>query len=247
MQGGFDRGDQLGSGGQQRATVNVNDGICPVTIRQILTATFDQDNQEVRIDNNPRKQICIVAKTIAHTEETVTDIVYTINDGTGTFKVKFFASDLNTEVYKDGTYVFIVGRLSAQSRTEMTDFTIRKVTEFDQIPFHMLQATFTHLQAVKGSAPNSIFSAQVTQPQAVAQHVAQTTQQLTTEQKAEQIKTDVVNFIHAQAGDSGVAFTTICSAFASKYSTEDVRTAIESASFNGEIYATNEEDHYAPC
>ena len=244
--GGYDQGDQLGSSGQQRTVVNTNDGICPLTIHQILTAQFDTNLQEVRIDGITRKQVCIVGRVISHSGDAM-EIIYTINDGTGSFNVKYFAADISVEVYPEGTLVCVTGRLSATNQKEITAFTIRKIKEADQIPFHMLQATFVHLQAIKGAAPNSVFSAHVTQPQAVAQHSAQAIQQMTSEQRADKIKEDVIECIKREVGESGVSVQTVISQLSSKYSVEEIKTAVENASFNGEIYPTNEDDHYAPC
>ena len=244
--GGFEPTDQLSSSGQQRNTINISDGICPVTIKQILTATYDENEQEVRIDGVPRKQVSVVGRIVSISDQGPIEISYIVSDGTGDLKINFFVGETDN-VIPTGAMVFAVGRLSATYKEQMTAFTIKPITQWDQIPFHMLQATFIHLNTLKGTAPNSVFSAHVTQPQLLAQNTAQQVQQMTAEQRAEKIKEDVIECIKSEGNDAGVSVQTIISHLGSKYTVEEIKTAIESASFNGEIYATNEDDHYAPC
>ena len=246
-QGGYEAGDQLGSSGQQRQTVRTDDGILPVTIKQLQTSTFDEDQNEIKIDNIGRKQVSLVGMVKSHTDDNL-DIEYVINDTTGDFKVKAFVNDGDEKVIADDAWVYVCGRISGSSRDCVTAFVIREISDFNQIAFHMLSACFVHLQATRGAAPGSSFTSHIAQQAtSTTQAAVQQVTRMSEEERAEKIKDAVVKFLQSTNSENGTSEQQIIEALSNQYSTEDIHNAIQSASFNGEIYATNEDGHYAPC
>jgi hypothetical protein len=246
-QGGYDANDNLGSSGQQRTTVRGDDGILPVTIKQLHNSTFEESTNEIKIDGISRKQVAVVGMTTGHKEENL-DVEYIINDTTGNFKVKVFINEGDQEIIQDGTWVYVCGRISLSTRDMITAFTIREIKDFNQIAFHMLSACFVHLQTKHGAAPGSLFTTHVAKQElSTTQAAVQQVAKMSEEERAERIKEAVVKFLKSVNSDTGASTQQIIEALSNEFSTDDINNAIQSASFNGEIYATNEEGHYAPC
>lgn len=248
-QGGYDAGDQLGSSGQQRQTVRADDGILPVTIKQLREKKIDEDRNEVLIDNIPRKHISVVGMVKSCNDEDALGSEYIINDTTGDYTVKAFANDGDEKTFPINTWVYVCGRISSSAGNSITSFAIREITDFNQIAFHMLNACFVHLQATLGSAPGSLFTTHATVQQGASstQAAVQQVTKMSEEERAEKVKDAVVKFLQSTNSENGTSVQQIIEALSNQYSTEDINNAIQSASFNGEIYATNEDEHYAPC
>lgn len=190
-----------------------------------------------------RKQVSIVGKIISHEDSTIS-IDYLVNDCTGSIKVKNFISDDNPEPIPDGTYVFVVGRITPAIEDGISSFTIKPITEFDQIPYHMLYSLFVHLQTTRGTPPDSSFAQA---PKHVETSAPAPPPMRSSEDRDEKIKNDVIEFLKENNSDRGTPEEQIIQHFSHIYSAEEVKKAVETANFNGEIYSTSEDNCYNPC
>lgn len=241
MQGGFDTNDALGGSGQERLVVKTDDSIVPCTIKQILNKV-KKDDHTFLIDGQPRKQVSLVGRIISHTESEIY-IEYLITDGTGTISVQHFVSLTDDQVIPDNTYVFAVGRIQQTADCNISLYTIKRIVDFNQIPFHMMYALFVHLQTTRGAPPDSSF-AQV--PKRVESYQPPPPA-ATKEDREDAIKAALIEFLKANNRESGVPSQEIIEHFANQYSAEEVTSAIESCSFNGEIYSTTYDNCYNAC
>ncbi|KAI0392974.1 replication protein A, subunit RPA32 [Xylariaceae sp. FL0594] len=169
--GGFVQwGSQAGSqGGSQSAAKPVNDeSLRPVTIKQILDAepAYSGDTS-FRIDGVDVKQVTIVGMVRSISLQT-TNTTYKIEDGTGVIEVKQWldadkqqqqADDDNENsqatAIKEGQYVRVYGRLKHfNNKRHIGSHVIRPITDFNEVNYHLLEATYVHLFTTRGP-PNA--------------------------------------------------------------------------------------------
>ncbi|EAX94192.1 hypothetical protein TVAG_479570 [Trichomonas vaginalis G3] len=105
----------------------------------------------------------------------------------------------------------------------------------------MLYALFTHLQTTRGTPPDSSFAQ-------APKHIETAPPPMrSSEDRDEKIKNDVIEFLKENNSDRGTPEEQIIQHFSHIYSAEEVKKAVETANFNGEIYSTSEDNCYNPC
>ncbi|KAK5625042.1 hypothetical protein RRF57_000758 [Xylaria bambusicola] len=158
--GGFMWGSQ--GGGSQSAVKPINDeSLRPVTIKQIIDAEPAYAGEaSFRIDGLDVKQVTIVGQVRAIMQQT-TNITYRIDDGTGTIEVKQWldadkqdaASDSGPS-FREEDYVRVWGRLkSFNSKRHVGAHVIKPVRDFNEVNYHLLEATYVHLFFTRGGPP----------------------------------------------------------------------------------------------
>ncbi|KAI0447589.1 replication protein A, subunit RPA32 [Xylaria telfairii] len=156
--GGFVWGSQ---GGSQSAVKPINDeSLRPVTIKQIIDAEpAYAGDAAFKVDGLDVKQVTIVGMVRAINPQT-TNITYKIDDGTGVIEVKQWldadktAEETATPAFAEEDYVRVWGRLkSFSNKRHVGAHVIKPVRDFNEVSYHLLEATYVHLFFTRGGPP----------------------------------------------------------------------------------------------
>lgn len=157
-QGGDDSGGFLAGGSQQGSQGGgksyQDESLRPVTIKQILEAEEAYAGADFKIDNATVTQITFVGQ-VRSINPQPTNITFKIDDGTGQIEVKKWIDvdkqdDSNAE-YELDSHVRVWGRLkSFSNKRHVGAHVIRPVTDFNEVNYHLLEATYVHLFFTKG-------------------------------------------------------------------------------------------------
>ncbi|CCF36157.1 hypothetical protein CH063_07785 [Colletotrichum higginsianum] len=157
-QGGDDAGGFVYGGSQQGSQgggkAYSEESLRPVTIKQIIDADEAYPGADFKIDGATVTQVTFVAQ-IRQISPQPTNITLKLDDGTGLIEVKKWVdtdkkddADANLEV--EG-YVRVWGRLkSFNNKRHVGAHFIRPVTDFNEVNYHLLEATYVHLYFSKG-------------------------------------------------------------------------------------------------
>ncbi|RDL30677.1 putative replication protein A 32 kDa subunit [Venustampulla echinocandica] len=157
--GGFMSGSQQGSQENSSKTYG-QESLRPVTIKQIIDAQQPHPEAEFKIDGSDLTQISFIGQINSVTKR-ATNILYKLDDGTGLIEVmQWVNSDVDPDTVqptaKEGEYLRIFGRLrSFNNKRSVTAHMIRPITDFNEVSYHLLEATAIHLYFVRGP-PDSI-------------------------------------------------------------------------------------------
>lgn len=140
-------------------------GMLPVTIKQIMGAQEEGDENAYKIDGRECTQVSIVGQIINLHEQSVNH-TYTIEDSTGQIDAIMWIdqdeSDYQQQLrstWTPGAYVRVVGNVRSNPQTNAKNinaFHMRRITDFNEITYHLLDSIHSHLyntQGPKGSAP----------------------------------------------------------------------------------------------
>ncbi|KXJ92183.1 hypothetical protein Micbo1qcDRAFT_134259 [Microdochium bolleyi] len=156
--GGFVYGGS--QGGSQGGQKNFADeSLRPVTIKQIIDAEQSSPEDPFRIDGQEITQVTFVGMVRSISPQT-TNITYKIDDGTGVIEVKqWLDSDKQDENSSKAdtpldSYVRVWGRVRNFNRRHIGAHVIKPVTDFNEVNYHLLEATYVHLFFTKGGLPS---------------------------------------------------------------------------------------------
>ena len=137
------------------------DSLRPVTIKQLVDAYHPNlDAEHFMIDNSEATQVTFVGQ-VRNISKQTTNITYKLDDGTGIIEVKVW---IDAEAYNnpddpsnqkpeptEQAYVRVWGRLKQFNNKRHVGATIvRPIQDFNEIQFHLLEATAVHLYFSKG-------------------------------------------------------------------------------------------------
>ncbi|PHH79427.1 hypothetical protein CDD82_2391 [Ophiocordyceps australis] len=152
-QGGEDSGGFFAGGSQQGSQSGgksyQDESLRPVTIKQILEAEEPYSGADFRIDGSVVTQITIVGQ-VRNISPQPTNITFKIDDGTGQVEVKkWIDADKQDDAdpgFELDSYVRVWGRLkSFSNKRHVGAHVIRHITDFNEINYHLLEATYVHL------------------------------------------------------------------------------------------------------
>lgn len=147
-----------GKGGYGKDTVR------PVTIKQILHANHPHPDAEFKIDGDIVTQLTFVGQ-IRNISTQATNVTYKVDDGTDIIEVKqWIDSEVNQDqmdtdsgkpkLIEDG-YCRVWGRLRAfHDKRHVQAHIIRPISDYNEINYHLLEATAMHL-FFKSGPPSS--------------------------------------------------------------------------------------------
>ena len=135
----------------------------PVTIKQILDAQQPHPDADFKVDGDAISQITFVGQIRTISTQT-TNITYKVDDGTGVVEVKQWidsdtaqdSMDIDSKSkLQEETYCRVWGRLKAFSnKKHVGAHVIRPISDYNEINYHMLEATAVHLFFTRGP-PNA--------------------------------------------------------------------------------------------
>ncbi|CAM1511515.1 Fc.00g090280.m01.CDS01 [Cosmosporella sp. VM-42] len=159
-QGGDDSGGFFAGGSQQGSQGGggksyQDESLRPVTIKQILDAEEAYAGADFRIDGSTVTQITFVGQ-IRSVNPQPTNITLKIDDGTGQIEVKKWIDvDKQDEAdpgFELDSHVRVWGRLkSFSNKRHVGAHVIRPVQDFNEVNYHMLEATYVHLFFTRGA------------------------------------------------------------------------------------------------
>ncbi|KAI9491173.1 hypothetical protein BDB00DRAFT_510596 [Zychaea mexicana] len=123
-----------------------------VTVKQLANCTITQEGT-FKVDNVDLTQVTFVG-VIRNVTELSTNISYAVEDGTGKIEVRLWLDQSETaeDAQKrrdltEDTYVRVFGRLNNfNNKVNVVAFTIRPVKDYNEINYHFVEATLTHVK-----------------------------------------------------------------------------------------------------
>lgn len=121
-----------------------------MTVKQILDAEETYGGGDFKLDNQVLTQVTAVGQ-VSNIRQQPTNITITLDDGTGQVEVKKFVDvdkqdEASNPGYEANSHVRVWGRLkSFGGKRHITAHMIRPVSDFNEVNYHMLEATYVHL------------------------------------------------------------------------------------------------------
>jgi replication factor A2 len=131
-----------------------------VTIKQILDADVPFQDAEFKIDGTEVAQVTFVGM-VRNVSPQTTNVTFRLDDGTGVIEVKHWidadkqaddGGDSIANRFPLDQYVRVWGRLkSFNNKRHVGAHIIKPVTDFNEVNYHLLEATYVHLCMTKGT------------------------------------------------------------------------------------------------
>ncbi|KAK3390380.1 hypothetical protein B0H63DRAFT_112902 [Podospora didyma] len=163
-QGGDDGGGFMGSqqGSQSAGGTKsyADDSLRPITIKQLVDCKEEYPGAELKIDGAPVTQVTVVGQVRSVNPQT-TNTTYRLDDGTALIDVKKWVDTDKPEAtpnFEPDTYVRVMGRIQTYGgKKHIGAHFIRAIEDFNEVNYHLLEATYVHLCLTKGmpGGPNS--------------------------------------------------------------------------------------------
>jgi len=243
------------SGGGQK-----NESLTPLTVKQLHQAVQECSIEDsIKVDGDEVHSLSLVGRVI-ECSDSATLQVFTIDDGTGVVEVRYWLEDDNDisgsskEPIKKGTYVRVYGHLrSFQGQRNIVAFTIRPVTDFNEVTYHLLETIFVHLGKTKGQAGGGANPttpvAQKNISHASAYHTPQQGHMgaggnnMSGQEICQQQVLKLYEEPHALT-DVGMNLQTAESHLGSRFTHAQIREAVETLVADGHLYSTIDDDHF---
>lgn len=139
----------------------------PLTVKQVVDAqqsgTGDKGAPFI-VNGVEMANIRLVGMVNAKVERT-TDVTFTLDDGTGRLDFIRWVNDASdsfeTAAIQNGMYIAVIGSLKGlQERKRATAFSIRPITDFNEVTLHFIQCVRMHIENIelKAGSPARISS-----------------------------------------------------------------------------------------
>ncbi|XP_047081903.1 replication protein A 32 kDa subunit B-like [Lolium rigidum] len=144
--------------------------LLPLTVKQIMDASQTNDGFAVNgtevstvgagcSTSAKIVQLCTSVKVrlvgrMLNKKQQVTDVTFVLDDGTGRIEMKRWDNEtFDTEemkLVKDGDYVIVIGGMKDfQGKRQVTAFSVRLVTNYNDITHHFLHCIYVHLDLAR--------------------------------------------------------------------------------------------------
>ncbi|XP_045821402.1 replication protein A 32 kDa subunit A-like [Trifolium pratense] len=138
-------------------------GLVPVTVKQISEASHSGDEKSNFSINGVDLTNVTLVGIVHEKAERNTDVNFVLDDGTGRITCRRWINETfdtkEMEEVLNGNYVRVYGHLkSFQGVRQLTAFSVRPVTNFDEIPFHFIDCIHNHLSTkvkMEGGIPST--------------------------------------------------------------------------------------------
>lgn len=126
-----------------------------VTVKQLSEATMDTENDSWVVSGEAVQDVTLVGKIVS-VEEKSTHAEYGVCDGTGRVMVRSYinsddgAEEKQRAELRQGRYARVFGKFRTQAGEMcVSAHSMRPVTDFNEVTYHLLEAVYTHLDALK--------------------------------------------------------------------------------------------------
>ncbi|TKY58224.1 Replication protein A 32 kDa subunit A [Spatholobus suberectus] len=144
-------------------------GLVPVTVKQISEASQSGDEKSNFVINGVDLNNVTLVGMVFEKVERNTDVNFVLDDGTGRIKCRRWVNETydtkEMEEVMNGMYVRVYGHLkSFQGVRQLVAFSVRPVTNFDEVPFHFIDCIHSHLRSkvkvegITSANPSSVSS-----------------------------------------------------------------------------------------
>lgn len=221
--------------------------LTPATVKMLKLAVDARTSpdDEFKINGVPILNVTLVGKVVDVTEKGQ-QIVYKLDDGTGTCDVKVWGSDSPTELVSRGCYVRVYGAVKAvgteQMLTAHTAEAVRVITDFNEVTFHMLEVIYSSGFAAKaissggaamGMAPANPYSVPTAKNTAATGNIS-----------SENLEDCILAILSPAVGEAGVHRNEIYEQLNGRFTKDEINSQLEEMANNGTIYTTTDDDHY---
>ncbi|XP_022135426.1 replication protein A 32 kDa subunit B isoform X2 [Momordica charantia] len=123
--------------------------LLPLTVKQINDAFLSNDDKSSFVINGVDVNNVKLVGMVSNRAGRITDVTFALDDGTGRIDCSKWvneAADSNeVEGILDGMYVRVHGHLkSFQGKTTLNVFSIRSVTDYNEITSHFIECIYVH-------------------------------------------------------------------------------------------------------
>ncbi|CAM0945140.1 unnamed protein product [Alopecurus aequalis] len=127
--------------------------LLPLTVKQILDASQTNDGSSFAVNGTEVSTVRLIGR-MWNKNERVTNVQFILDDGTGRIEVNRWENEASeTEEMKlvnDGDYVIVNGGLKGfQGKRHVTAYSVRLVTNYNDITHHFLYCIYVHLDLAK--------------------------------------------------------------------------------------------------
>ncbi|KAK7377313.1 hypothetical protein VNO80_02736 [Phaseolus coccineus] len=144
-------------------------GLVPVTVKQISEASQTGDEKSIFVINGVDLNNVTLVGMVFEKVERNTDVNFVLDDGTGRIKCRRWVNETfdtkEMEEVMNGMYARVFGHLkSFQGVRQLVAFSVRPITNFDEIPFHFIDCIHNHLRSkmklegITSTNPSSVSS-----------------------------------------------------------------------------------------
>nr|TKW40484.1 hypothetical protein SEVIR_1G248900v2 [Setaria viridis] len=131
--------------------------LLPLTVKQIMDAAqASDDKSNFAINGVEVSTIRLVGRMLGKVER-VTDVAFILDDGTGKIDVNRWENESSDTKemadVNDGNYVIVNGGLKGfQGKRHVVAYSVRRVTNFNDIAHHFLHCIYVHLELTKSNS-----------------------------------------------------------------------------------------------
>ncbi|XP_047338914.1 replication protein A 32 kDa subunit A-like [Impatiens glandulifera] len=135
-------------------------GLVPVTLKQISEASQSGDDKSnFLVDGAEISNITVIGMLSSKTQR-VTDVSFALDDGTARIHCNRWVNEnfdtKEMEDVEDDMYVRVNGRLkNIQGRKQLVAYSVRPVTNFDEVTFHFIECIHYHMRSSKLQFPGN--------------------------------------------------------------------------------------------
>lgn len=240
-----------------------NDTLTPLTVCQLHQAINSSSDDNVRVDNAELHTLTLVGKVVSVTTSATLQ-QYKVDDGTGVVEVRSWLESEEDEMsdasptITEGMYVRVYGKLQAfQGSRNVVGFTVRPITDFNEVTYHLLETTFVHLHRTKGGKAGTGAGNAPTTPMAnnygMQNSAYQTPQPAGAEMRQggassmEPVQMELLNLFKAPGpamSDAGLSIDMVVQQLNNAFTVDQIRTAIEVLVNEGHLYSTIDDNHF---
>uniref|UniRef100_A0ACD5YSE8 Uncharacterized protein n=1 Tax=Avena sativa TaxID=4498 RepID=A0ACD5YSE8_AVESA len=134
--------------------------LLPLTVKQIIDASQTNDDKSSFAVNGTEVSTVRLVGRMMNKNERVTNVSFILDDGTGRIEVNRWENETSdTEemnLVKDGDYVIVNGGLKGfQGKRHIAAYSVRLVTNYNDITHHFLYCIYVHLDLAKSKRSSS--------------------------------------------------------------------------------------------
>ena len=140
---------------KQKGNFGGKQAVRAVTVKQLGSADMDPETEQWVVSGESVQDVTVVGKIVS-VEEKSTHAEYSVCDGTGRVTVRSYinqdggAEEQQRAELRQGRYARVFGKFRSQSsEVYLSAHSMRPVTDFNEVTYHLLEAVHTHLDALK--------------------------------------------------------------------------------------------------
>ena len=256
--GGFSSNDNNFGGGSQgspnKQRRNYDEQtLIPVTISMAYKARQDSSggNDVLTLEDGRALHSVKIIGAVRSADIQSTNIMYTIEDGTGALNVKQWADDNDAEAIgemkrqnaKEGIYVKVIGQISDyDGKKQLVANSVQALSSANELTHHLLEVMYS---AEKYKQADSIVSAPMMHNNSGMAFGNNNSmqQQMGGGDDSSSLKERVLQFLRENDSETGASIET-CIQQMSDVAEADIRQAAEHLSEEGQIYSTINESYF---